>query len=95
MCTEFFPQILEDKNLFQILGSTGSYMYIEGGLTGSFSPNRLLKSRFWVVQFYCMPKVSVCCLKQATTYSMCEYENINPSGMIISLQVNILTVTLK
>ena len=42
-----------------------------------------------------MPKVSVCFLKQATMYSMCEYENINPTGIIISLKVNILTVTLK
>ena len=42
-CTEFFPfKILEDKNLFQILGQTGSY--IEGGLTGSFSPDRLLRA---------------------------------------------------
>ena len=42
-----------------------------------------------------MPKVSVYRLKQATTDSMCEYENVNPTGIIISLQVNILTVTLK
>ena len=70
-------------------------MYIEGGLTVSFSPNRILKSRFWVVGFYCMPEVSVCCLKQATTYSVSEYENINPTGIIISSQVNILTLTLK
>ena len=46
--------------------------------------------------FYCMPKVSVCFLKQATTYSMCEYEKINPTaGINTSLQVNILTVVMK
>ena len=45
--------------------------------------------------FYCMPKVSVCCLKRATTYSMREYEKINPTGINTSLQVNILTVVLK
>ena len=45
--------------------------------------------------FYCMPKASVCCLKQAATYSMCEYEKINPTGINTSLQVNILTVVLK
>ena len=54
-----------------------------------------LKSRFCVMGFYCMPKVSVCCLKWDTTYSMCEYENINPTGINTSLQVNILAVILK
>ena len=45
--------------------------------------------------FYCIPKVSVCSLKPATMYSVCEYENIDPTGINISLQVNILTVILK
>ena len=51
----FTDLIFEKKNLFQILGLTGSYY--RGGLTGKFyTSNRFLKSRFLVAGFYCNHK---------------------------------------
>ena len=41
----YYRFLIETKNLFQILGITGSVY--RGGLTGKFEPNGFLKNRFF------------------------------------------------